>query len=362
MKHFLFRKLIASLLQGLCLTPGRRLKPTIEKLNRCTPVSNPPDAVLKALAELVQRQGWSNSLQDLASAIEAVTDDQQRFRKNTDLLLKAILDRLANSGEWKLMEMCSRHELKYVVNTSLSCSHRWDHHTDRRNPHSDTMEWSLPIKCSAGAPVNQMTQEDLQEQIVRLNSETTDVECKVCHEQVQLNVFLTVPHACDPDFLTLVCNKPVSLKQRKVKLQFSRSWYCIKAVTHWQEERKMAAVSREKQDGSWWWHGIVKSQAPEHKYTEAQLESSLHFQEVVVLFAVRMGSIEENCGEEVSQEGSDMSLAKDKVVQGNLEEATTEVLDGCVRIEETVSTGEESLCFISSTPKSHIQIYTSSNR
>ena len=72
---------------------------------------------------------------------------------------------------------------------------------------------------------------------------------------------------------------------------------------------------------------------------------------------VRMGSLEENCGGEVSQEGSDMSLGKDKVVQGNLEEATTEVSGGPVRIEETVSTGEESLCFISSSPKLQIQIY-----
>ena len=57
---------------------------------------------------------------------------------------------------------------------------------------------------------------------------------------------------------------------------------------------------------------------------------------------VRMGSLQENCGGEVSQEGND------KVVQGNLEEATTEVSDGPLRIEETVSTGEESLCLISS--------------
>ena len=339
MKHFFFRKFIASVLQGLCLTPGRRLKPTLEKLNRCTPVSNPPDEVLKALVELVQRQRWNNSLQDLASSIGAVTDDQQRFRRNTDLLLKAILDRLANSGEWKLMEMCSRHELKYAVNTSLSCSHRWDHHTDRRNPLSDTLEWSLAIKCSAASANNEITEAELQEQIVRFNSQTTEVECRVCQRPVQLTVFFTVPHACDPDFITLVCNKPVSLKLRNIKLQFGKSCYSVKAVSHWEEKRKMAAVSREKQDGSWWWHGIVKSQAPEHKYTKAQLESSLHFQEVVVLFAVRMGSLEENCGKEICEEGSEVIPGKDKVVKGNQEEATAEVLHGSVAIEETVHTG-----------------------
>ena len=351
MKHFFFRKFIASVLQGLCLTPGRRLKPTLEKLNRCTPVSNPPDEVLKALVELVQRQRWNNSLQDLASSIGAVTDDQQRFRRNTDLLLKAILDRLANSGEWKLMEMCSRHELKYAVNTSLSCSHRWDHHTDRRNPLSDTLEWSLAIKCSASSPNNEITEAELQEQIVRFNSQTTEVECRVCQRPVQLTVFFTVPHACDPDFITLVCNKPVSLKLRNIKLQFGKSCYSVKAVSHWEEKRKMAAVSREKQDGSWWWHGIVKSQAPEHKYTKAQLESSLHFQEVVVLFAVRMGSLEENCGKEICEEGSEVIPGKEKVEKGNQEEATAEVLHGRVAIEETAYTGGLSLCCIFRSPK-----------
>ena len=263
--------------------------PALEKLKRCTPFSNPPDQVLKALVELVQRQGWNNSLQDLAASIGALTDDQVRFKTNTDKVLTAILDRLANSGEWKLMEMCHRHELKYVVNTKLSCSHRWNHQTDRRNPESDTSEWILPIDCPATSTDSKMTQEDVQEQIVRFNDQTTRVECGVCHKQVQLNTFLTVPHACDPDFLTLVCNKPVCLRGREVTLEFSRSTYSVKAVTHWKKDRKMGAVSREKKDESWWWHGVTKTQAIEYKYSSAQLESSHHLRDVVVLYAVRLG-------------------------------------------------------------------------
>ena len=53
--------------------------PALEKLRRCTPLFNPQDEVLKALVELVQRQGWNNSLQDLASSIGALTDDQVKF-------------------------------------------------------------------------------------------------------------------------------------------------------------------------------------------------------------------------------------------------------------------------------------------
>ena len=301
---------------------------------------NPPDEVLKALVELVEGQRWTNSLQDLGTAIGALTDDQLRFKRNTDLLLKAILDRLANSGEWKLIEMCHRHELKYVVNTKLSCSHRWDHQTNRINPPTDTLEWSLPINCSAASLGKKITEAHIQEQIVRFNSQTTEVVCNVCRKQVQLNVFFTVPPACDPDFLTLVCNKPVSLKHQTVTIQFSRSRYSVKSVTHWTEGRRMGAVSREKNDGSWWWHGVVKSQALEHKYTEAQLESSLHFQDVVVLFAVRMGPIEED----VSQEGTDISLGDDEVLQGDVVKATVEDWNRVERRDETENAGKSLYC------------------
>ena len=299
---FTIRKILASVFQGLCLTPGRRLLATIEKLNMCTPFSNPPDAALKALLELVQRQKWNNSLEDLAVSIGALRDDEQDFKTNTNLVLKAILDRLANSGEWKLMEMANRHELKYIVDTSLSCSHR--HTAARWKPRSDAIEWSLPFVCSANPMNSRITEEDLQQLIGRLNRETTEVDCKVCHEHVELTVFLTIPHACDPDFLTLVCNNPVSIQNRNVRLKFSKSLYSVKAVTHWHEERKVAAVSREKNDGSWWWHGVVKSQALEYKYTEDQLHTFSHFKDVVVLFAVRSGSAHK---EEQAHEKGEMS-------------------------------------------------------
>ena len=102
----------------------------------------------------------------------------------------------------------------------------------------------------------------------------------------------------------------------------------------------MGAVSREKNDGSWWWHGVVKSQALEHKYTEAQLESSLHFQDVVVLFAVRMGPIEED----VSQEGTDISLGDDEVLQGDVVKATVEDWNRVERRDETENAGKSLYC------------------
>ena len=62
--------------------------PALEKLRRCTPLFNPQDEVLNALVELVQRQGWNNSLQDLASSIGALTDDQVKFKTNSSFLLE----------------------------------------------------------------------------------------------------------------------------------------------------------------------------------------------------------------------------------------------------------------------------------
>ena len=308
------------------------MEPTILKLKRVTPAVNPPDQVLKALVELVERQRWSNSLEDLATSISAFKDTQQRLGRNTDLLLSTILDRLSNSSEWKLMEMCHRHELKYAVNTSLSCSHRWNHQTDRRSPETDTMEWSVPIDCSSAN--NEMTQAELQEQIFRFNNSTTEVECKVCHEVVQLTVFLTVPDNCDPDFLTLVCEKPISLTQRKITLQFGNSRYNVKSVTHWNQERRMAAVSREKMDGSWWWHGVVKSQALEYKYSEAELESRLHFKHVHVLFGVRV-----NPEDDVAQEGSDMSHGEDQVLEGDQEKTKADGSNHGAVMEENENSG-----------------------
>ena len=47
-------------------------------------------------------------------------------------------------------------------------------------------------------------------------------------------------------------------------------------------------MSRENNDGSWWCHGVVKSQALEHKYSEALLESRLHLKDVHVLCGIRI--------------------------------------------------------------------------
>ena len=72
----------------------------------------------------------------------------------------------------------------------------------------------------------------------------------------------------------------------------------------------MAAVSRQKNDGSWWFHGVVKCQAANFQYTEVHLESGMHFQNVAVLYAVREELGEEGHGEgvEVGEEENDADV------------------------------------------------------
>ena len=112
-----FRKFFACALQGLFMTPGRRLKPTLEKLERCAGETNPVGSTAKALLALVQRKS-NHRLADFAVAIGASRDGEDKFRTNVDLLLKLLTEELANSGEWKLIEMANRHELKYILQTS----------------------------------------------------------------------------------------------------------------------------------------------------------------------------------------------------------------------------------------------------
>ena len=300
---FLFRKFLASVLQGLFLTPGRRLEPTLEKLERCAGESNPLSNTAKALLALVQRKS-NRSLEDFAIAIGASRDSEDKLRRNVDLLLKLLTAELANSGEWKLIEMANRHELKFVFDQSLSCGHRYK--TNRlANHYSDTIEFTVPLLNSTTSSNLAITETELQREIDGYNRQAMQVECGSCKTTVQMVCLMQVPHACDPDFLTLVCKPPVNIGARQLRLQFSQSCYAVKAVSHWQKERKVGAVSREKSDGSWWFHGVVKGQPADFQYTEAQMESGVHFQDAAVLFAVRLDPVEEEFGEEVAEEESD---------------------------------------------------------
>ena len=282
------------------MTPGRRLEPTLEKLERCMESEvRPLRSSARALIALVLRKS-NRCLEDFAVEIGASRDDENKFRTNVDLLLKLLTAELANSGEWKLIEMANRHEVKYIFDTTQSCGHRF---TNRRvaNQDSDTIEFTVPL-ASANLTI---TETELQREINRYNSHTSQVECGTCKKTVDLVRFMHVPYGCDPDFLTLVCKPPVNIEARKLKLQFSRSSYEVKAVSHWQMESKMGAVSCEKSDRSWWSHALVEGQPADFQYTETELEGGVHFQDAAVLFAVRLDPNEDDDGDEMAEEEGD---------------------------------------------------------
>ena len=302
------RKFLACALQGLLMTPGRRLEPTLQKLERCAGETNPLGSAAKALIALIQRKS-NQSLENLAVAIGASRDEEGKLRTNIDLLLKMLTAELSNSGEWKLIEMANRHELKYIFDSSQSCGHRFINPEGFQrlpNQESDTIEFTVPLANLTSADLA-ITEMDLQRELDAYNRVTHEVECGTCKETVELVRFMKVPHACDPDFLTLVCKPPVNIEARHLRLCFSQSYYEVKAVSHWHTERQVGAVSREKSDGTWWSHSVVKGQPPDFEFTEVQLESGMHFKDVAVLFAVRLDPVEENSEEEVAEEESDAS-------------------------------------------------------
>ena len=283
------------------MTPGRRLQATLEKLERCAGETNPLGSTAKALLALVQRKS-NCSLEDFAVAIGASRDDEDKMRTNVDLLLKLLTTELANSGEWKLMEMANRHELKYILDQSLSCGHR--HRVT--NEYSDTIEFTVPLDTTTTSSNLEITETELQSKMDGYNQARMQVGCRSCKNTVEMVCLWQVPEACDPDFLTVVCKPPVNIRARQLRLQFSESSYVVKAVSQWDTERKMAAVSRQKTDGSWWFHGVVKGQAATCQYTEVQLESGVHFQNVAVLFGVRDDSGEEDYEDGRPEEENDV--------------------------------------------------------
>ena len=294
----------------------------------------------KALLALVQRKS-NCSLEDFAVAIGASRDDEAKMRTNVDLLLKLLTTELANSGEWKLMEMANRHELKYILDQSLSCGHR--HRVT--NEYSDTIEFTVPLDTTTTSSNLEITETELQSKMDGYNQARMQVGCRSCKNTVEMVCLWQVPEACDPDFLTVVCKPPVNIRARQLRLQFSESSYVVKAVSQWDTERKMAAVSRQKTDGSWWLHGVVKGQAATCQYTEVQLESGVHFQNVAVLFAVREDSREEDYQDGRPEEENDVERM-DVVGQNPnapprpVDEAVNEAVNEVVNEEEVAISGK----------------------
>ena len=140
---------------ALHLTPGRRLLATIEKFVRCGEFLNPPDGFMKALLDLLSDAGWSNSLEDLGTAVGLPKDNAEDFVNTTTVgVLRAIVDKLLESKDFKVRDMARRHEINLEIKTSFEgdCSH---------NPSTQTSERSVALFVAGGQGEN-MTFAELQ--------------------------------------------------------------------------------------------------------------------------------------------------------------------------------------------------------
>ena len=113
---------------GIHLTPGTRLYATIYKYQQCSGFINPPDEFVKSLLDLLKDAGWSNSIEDLGTALGAPKDNEEGFAKiTTEMLLGTIVEKLSQSTDYKVRDMASRYEINLRVKTAFrgDCCHNF---------------------------------------------------------------------------------------------------------------------------------------------------------------------------------------------------------------------------------------------
>ena len=220
-----FRKYLAALVLALHLTPARRLRPTMEKVQELSTLQLPSDAFQVALLHLLQNLGWSNSLQDLAMSIQAVDDGNEGVMLNVNRLLCQLVETLAWADDYKLQDMAHRHEMKFVMNFGYGgCVHLQPEVTKHR-----CIQLSLRITPSSSEAV--VTAEQLNAEVDSLlKCHLPEESCERCNIKVNRIGYLSIQKGCDPDFLTVVCASPTSFSAIDLIINFSNSKYRVMTV------------------------------------------------------------------------------------------------------------------------------------
>ena len=293
-----FRKFLAALVLALHVTPGRRLLATFEKFSKCREFLNPPDAFEKALLDLLTDEGWSNSIEDLGTAVGIPKDNAEDLLKiATEGVLRAILAKLLQSKDFKVRDMAVRHEINLEIKTVFEgdCSH---------NPSAQTSERAIALFV-AGDQGESMTFAELQYHLKMMKLSTEQKDCQQCGKPVVKTVQKSVKKFCDPDFLTIVLEQPTNFNAPpKAGTKYGSSRYILKTVVHGVRGKASASVSTEKKEG-WWWHGVDTSQGPDFCYKAEQVASGAHLREVTVMMMVRMGEMKD--GQESGQQQTDLN-------------------------------------------------------
>ena len=258
---------------------------------------NPPDGFVKALLDLLSGAGWSNSLEDVGTALGLPKDNAKDVLNiATVKVLREIVDKLMQSRDFKVRDMALRHEINLEIKTSFEgdCSH---------NPTALTSERAVALFV-AGDQGETLTFAELQYHLKMMKLSTEEKDCERCGKAVLKTVRTSVKEYCDPDFLTIVLEQPTSFNAPlKAGIKYGSSRYKVKTVVHWESSKRRASVSREKEDG-WWWHGVVDSQGPDFRYNDDQMQACAHLGEVAVMMMVRMGEVSDH--QETEQEHANL--------------------------------------------------------
>lgn len=237
---------------------------------------------MKSLLDLLNDAGWSNSIEDLGTALGAPRDNEEGFAKiTTEMLLRTIVVKLSQSTDYKVRDMASRYEINQQVKTVFrgDCCH---------NIATVEIQKAFALFVDGLQSKAHVTFAQLQQCINSMFSPTTKEEgCERCQQLVVKETTCEPKRFCDPDFLTVVFPNPVCFEGGKSRTTFGFSSYDLKVVLHWDSIPGCASVSREKLDG-WWWHGVDKSQRPDFKYDCKQLASDAHMTDAIALMMVRI--------------------------------------------------------------------------
>ena len=225
-----YRKFLAGIVQGLHLTPGRRFRSSLVKLRHALPFQNPPDPFMQALVDLLKDEGWTNSLEDLGVAVKAVKDeDDLILTTNVDRLLQRIVRELLWCSDYKVADMGHRHELKFVVKKSY---HGCPHNIGEVVKHK-----CYPVTLQLEALMVKKVC-DVQAALERSLKTECEVKCKECNKTIVKCVKQSIYPWSDPDFLTIHFKEPQYIQEKDLRLNLGQSFYGVKSVVHWDEERK----------------------------------------------------------------------------------------------------------------------------
>ena len=194
---------------------------------------------MQALIDLLNDEGWTNSLEDLGVALKAVTDeDGPRLTTNVDLLLQRIVKKLLWCTDYKVADMGHRHELKFVIEKSYQgCSHKNTGEVVKHKCYPVTLQLEAPRGkkvCSVQAALDET-----------MKTESSQ-KCKECNSNIVECVQGSIHPWSDPDFLTVYFMEPQSLQEKSLQLKLGQSSYSVKSVVHWDRERRKSGGKLER--------------------------------------------------------------------------------------------------------------------